>query len=211
MNRSLARLNYTRLSRWYDWFSIPEQHYKEIGCSLLNIHAGENILEIGFGTGRALIHLAASAGEGGKVFGIDLSDGMARVAQTNISRARLLKRIWLILGDAGRLPFKCCFFDAIFVSFTLELFEENEILVILKECKRVLHASGRLGLVAMDYKDCTAVKIYNWFHARIPSVVDSAPIDIRKIIERSGFKLVKLIEKGMTGLPVVILTAMKYG
>jgi ubiquinone/menaquinone biosynthesis C-methylase UbiE len=123
----------------------------------------------------------------------------------------MLKRIRLILGDSGRILYKSCFFDAIFVSFTLEVFEANEILVILEECKRALHTSGRLGFVAMDYKDCTAVKIYNWFHARIPSVVDSAPIDIRKIIERSGFKLVKLIEKGMTGLPVVMLTARKYG
>jgi ubiquinone/menaquinone biosynthesis C-methylase UbiE len=88
----------------YDWFSIPEQQYNEIGCSLLNIRAVENILENGFGTGRALIHLAASAGEDGKVFGIYLSSGMARVAQTIISWARLSRRIGITRGDAGCLP-----------------------------------------------------------------------------------------------------------
>ncbi len=75
---------------------------------------------------------------------------MARVAKSNISRAKLSKKVELIVGDAVRLPYKNDFFDAIFISFTLEIFEPKEIMVVLEECKRVLRANGRLGLVAMD-------------------------------------------------------------
>jgi demethylmenaquinone methyltransferase/2-methoxy-6-polyprenyl-1,4-benzoquinol methylase len=211
MNHSAIRNNYNRLSSWYDWFSIPEQNAKNIGLRLLDVLPGENVLEIGFGTGRALVNMSCSAGEDGKVYGIDISDGMLRVAQDNIYRAKLSNRISLQLGDAVNLPFKNDLFDAIFISFTLELLNANEILIVLQECKRVLHADGRIGLVSMDYKDCLSVKIYNWFHTHLPSIVDCTPIDLRNIIGSSGYKLADVIEKYIGGLPVVILTARKFG
>jgi ubiquinone/menaquinone biosynthesis C-methylase UbiE len=211
MNRSVTRINYTRLSRWYDWFSFPELKIKEIGCKLLDLRNGEKVLEIGFGTGQSLISLAWSVGEGGKVVGIDLSDGMAQVARSRISHAKLSYKIGLIMGDAVHIPFKDNFLDAIYISFTLELFKPEEILLVLKECKRVLRTKGRIGLVALENKNCTPIKINNWFHARIPSIVDCVPIDVRDIIERSGFELVELIEKVIAGLPVVILTARNDG
>jgi ubiquinone/menaquinone biosynthesis C-methylase UbiE len=211
MNHTLARRNYSFLSLWYEWFSFPERQINETGCRLLNLQEGETILEIGYGTGRALIQFAGSVGEGRKVFGMDISDGMAKVAKSNISRAKLLKRVELIVGDAVRLPYENEFFDAIFISFTLEIFELKEILDVLEECKRVLRVNGRLGLVAMDYKDCIPVKIYNWFHFRLPSLVDCSPIEVRNILNGSGFKSIELTEKDMVGLPVVILTARKHG
>ncbi len=211
MNHSLTRLNYNRLSPWYDWFSFPEQKYKEIAIQLLNISAGEAVLEIGCGTGHSLISLASAADGQAKVYGIDLSDGMFHVAQGNISHAKLSHPISLQVGDALKLPFKSGFFDAIFLSFTLELFDADEISLVLEECKRVLRTDGRIGLVALEHKDCLAVKIYNWFHVRMPAVVDCHPIDARNIMETSGLKIVDIVEKVMSGLPVVMLTARKYG
>jgi len=206
-----TRNNYDRLSRWYDWFASSEKHFTEIGLRMLKIQPGEKVLEIGFGAGQGLVALAHSAGETGKVYGIDLSEGMFQIAQAKIARAGLSRRVELRLGDAAMLPFVDDFFDAIFISFTLELFDTPEIPLVLGECKRVLREDGRLGVVALEKKDCRAVKIYEWFHARMPALVDCRPIHARKTIEAAGFELAEASEEAMWGLPVEIVIARKYG
>jgi len=206
-----ARKTYDRMSCWYDWFASSEKHFTEISLRMLNVQAGEKVLEIGFGTGQSLVALAHSAGETGKVHGIDLSEGMLRVAQEKIARAGMSSRVELYLGDAANLPFEDDFFDAIFISFTLELFDTPEIPLVLGECKRVLLEDGRLGVVALEKKDCRAIRIYEWFHARMPALVDCRPIYVRRIIEAAGFELAEASEEAMWGLPVEIVTARKHG
>ncbi len=209
--KQAARTAYDRMSRWYDWFASSEKHFTEIGLRMLNVQPGEKVLEIGFGTGQSLVALAHSAGETCKVYGIDLSDGMFQVAQVKIARAGLSSRVELHLGDAANLPFGDDFFDAIFISFTLELFDTPEIPLVLGECKRVLREDGRLGVLALEKKDCRTIKIYEWFHARVPALVDCRPIYVRKIIEAAGFELAEASEEAMWGLPVEIVTARKHG
>jgi demethylmenaquinone methyltransferase/2-methoxy-6-polyprenyl-1,4-benzoquinol methylase len=211
VNHSAARINYNRLSRWYDLFSKPEIKFKETCLHLLDIQLGEKVLEIGFGTGHVLIDLAYSTGGNGNVFGIDLSDGMFHMARINISRSELTKNVNLQQGDAVNLPYKNNYFNAIFMSFTLELFSTEEALLVLRECKRVLCETGRIGIVALNQNNRLPVKIYNWFHARMPTIVDCHPINLRNIIDKSGFEPIGIIEKSMNGLPVVMLSARKNG
>jgi ubiquinone/menaquinone biosynthesis C-methylase UbiE len=209
--KEAARTAYDRLSRWYDRFASSEKRFTDFGLRMLDVQAGEKVLEIGFGTGQSLVALAHSAGETGKVYGIDLSKGMFQVAQEKIARAGLSSRVELRLGDAANLPFEDDFFDAIFISFTLELIDTPEIPLVMGECKRVLLEDGRLGVVALEKKDCRAIKIYEWFHARMPALVDCRPIYVRKIIEATGFELAEASEEAMWGLPVEIVTARKHG
>jgi ubiquinone/menaquinone biosynthesis C-methylase UbiE len=211
MNHSSTRINYNRLSRIYDLFTNSEKKFTEIGLQLLKVNAGEKVLEIGFGTGQSLVALAHLACETGKVYGIDISDGMFQVAFERISRAGLSSRIKLHLGDAAKLPFEDDFFDAIFISFTLELFSTPELPLVMGECKRVLLDGGRLGVVALEKRDCRAVKIYEWFHTQMPTLVDCRPIYVRRIIEMAGFEPVEICEQAMWGLPVEIITARKHG
>jgi ubiquinone/menaquinone biosynthesis C-methylase UbiE len=211
MNHSATRINYNRLSCLYDWFASSEKRCTQTGLRMLNVQPGEKVLEIGFGTGHGLVTLARSVNETGKVYGIDQSDGMFQVAKKIISRAGLSGRIELRLGDAVDLPFEDGFFDAIFISFTLELFAMPEIPLVLAECKRVLLEDGRLGLVALEKKDCRAVRIYEWFHTRFPSLVDCRPIHVRRTIEAAGFDPIAVREMVMWGLPVDIIIAKKHG
>jgi ubiquinone/menaquinone biosynthesis C-methylase UbiE len=58
-----AIASYDRLSRWYDWLSAgSERPLTELGLKKLNVNTGETVLEIGFGTGHALLALAACVG-----------------------------------------------------------------------------------------------------------------------------------------------------
>ncbi len=211
MNHSHTRNNYNRLSHFSDLLTCSEKKFTEIGLWMLKVNAGEKVLEIGFGTGKGLAALAHSVSKTGAVYGIDLSDGMYQVANARILHAGLSNRIKINLGNATKLPFADDFFDAIFISFTLELFGTHELPLVLGECKRVLLENGRLGVVALEKKDCQAVLIYEWFHAKMPTLVDCHSIYVRRIIEMAGFEPVEACEQAMGGLPVEIITARKNG
>jgi demethylmenaquinone methyltransferase/2-methoxy-6-polyprenyl-1,4-benzoquinol methylase len=75
----------------------------------------------------------------------------------------------------------------------------------------VLLEKGKLGVVALDNKDCRAVKIYEWFHIHLPSLVDCRPIDVRRIVEVAGFEIYEAREKALWGLPVEVIAARKHG
>jgi demethylmenaquinone methyltransferase/2-methoxy-6-polyprenyl-1,4-benzoquinol methylase len=84
VNRSKrqAMAVYDQLSRWYDWFSTSsEWPMTLLGLARLNVKTGGSVLEIGFGTGNALLVLAEDVGDSGKVVGVDISRGMFGVAR----------------------------------------------------------------------------------------------------------------------------------
>ena len=210
-SRLTVQQNYDRLSRWYDSISASERVFSSSGLRLLDARPGEYVLEIGFGTGRALIELARAVGETGKVSGIDLSSGMLAVSQQRLQRSGLGAKIDLYLGDATCLPFPSHHFQAVFSSFTLELFEPSEIQAVLAECRRILVPSGRLVLVSLAKQKSLAVKIYEWFHHQFPAIVDCRPILIRQELENAGFSIVDFFEKRLWGLPAEAVLARING
>lgn len=204
-----ARLNYNRLSGWYDLLAGSERRYTDAGLDLLRVMPGETVLEVGFGTGRALAVLARSAGGAGRVYGIDLSDGMIRVTRARLKAGGWSGQVDLLGGDAARLPFSASQFHAIFMSFTLELFDTPEIPLVLQECARVLRQGGRLGVVALSRKGELGpmVMLYEWAHRTWPNYIDCRPIVVHDELQSAGFHILESLRMSMWGLPVDIVVA----
>jgi demethylmenaquinone methyltransferase/2-methoxy-6-polyprenyl-1,4-benzoquinol methylase len=207
-----AKSSYDRLSKWYDLFVSPfEGKFINVGLQKLQASPGEIILEIGFGTGEGILKLARAVGNSGRVYGIDISEKMCGITRSKVEKAGLVKRVQLLNGDALNLPFPDSFFNAIFMSFTLELFDTPEIPLVLKECQRVLKKDGRLGVVALKQKhDPTLVlKLYGWAHRKFPNYVDCRPIFVRELLENAGFRIQGTAEISSWGLPVEVVVCRK--
>ena len=213
-SREEARATYDRMSNWYDAIAgHSEQRYVQVGLQRLGAQAGERILEIGFGTGHAILALAHRVARSGKVYGLDISEGMLNVTQKKVRQAGLSDRVELRRGDATQLPFKDGFFDAVFMSFALELFDTGEIPTVLQECKRVLRSGGRLAVVAMskEGKPGLMLKLYEWAHEQFPAYVDCRPIFVQEALQDTGLRIVHATTMFMWGLPVEVVLSLKNG
>jgi ubiquinone/menaquinone biosynthesis C-methylase UbiE len=208
--REQTRQNYDRMSRWYDLFAGSEKKFTETGIQILGVKEGERVLEIGFGTGASLVTFARQAGKFGLVTGVELSPGMIEEARKRIysfghkqveSQERSAQ---MIRGDGTLVPFASNSFDALFLSFTLELFSDAEIPVVLEECHRVLKREGRLGVVSLAKQDVLACRMYEWGHKRWPVMLDCHPIELRESLEAGGFRIQAAKVQTMWGLPVEI-------
>jgi demethylmenaquinone methyltransferase/2-methoxy-6-polyprenyl-1,4-benzoquinol methylase len=200
-----TRAFYNRISHAYDLLADASEHAaRDVGLDALDVSPGERVLEIGCGTGHALVRLAGAAGQAGTVCGIDVSDGMIAVARRCLREARLAARVHTLVGDARCLPLRAGAFDAAFMSFTLELFEPRDRSGVLREIGRVLRPGGRLGVVAMAgiHHPGPAVEVYQWLHRHFPHIIDCQPIDLAAVLHEAGYALERSRTMPIWGLPV---------
>jgi demethylmenaquinone methyltransferase/2-methoxy-6-polyprenyl-1,4-benzoquinol methylase len=204
---------YDRISHAYDLISDAGEHKaRETGEQALDVQPGECVLEIGYGTGNTMIHLATAVGDSGSVSGIDVSTGMLEVATKKLTSKGFAERIDLSVGDARKLPYEDNTFDAVFASFTLELFPLEDIPVVLAEVARVLKPGGRLGVVSMATvqegdNPSGLEKTYVWMHEHFPHIVDCQPIDVVRLVENAGLKMQQKVELAIWTMPVRCVVA----
>ncbi|HEY0133118.1 MAG TPA: class I SAM-dependent methyltransferase [Nannocystis sp.] len=80
--------------RWYDWFASfydrsLEPLYRDARAAAVTALAaepGQTVLDLPCGTGQSFDGLAAAVGPGGRIIGVDLSEGMLRVAEARARR-----------------------------------------------------------------------------------------------------------------------------
>lgn len=202
-----TRSYYNKIARFYDLLAErSEQPMRDAGLAMLAAVPGERVLEIGFGTGHCVVALAQAVGPTGHVFGIDLSDKMVELAQQLVEEKQLADRVELGRGDAADLPYEDHSLNAIFMSFTLELFDTPEIPKVLRECHRVLVPEGRLVVVAIskEGKDGLVMHLYEWTHRHFPNLLDCRPIYVQPALDAAGFRVVDRVVESMW-VPVEIV------
>jgi demethylmenaquinone methyltransferase/2-methoxy-6-polyprenyl-1,4-benzoquinol methylase len=214
-DQHLTRNFYDRISNVYDSLADANEHTaREKGLQLLAVQPGESVLEIGFGTGHSLVALAEAAGPRGSIAGVDISEGMKKVARHRVDQAGVGDRVELHTAAVPPLPFEDASFDAVSMSFTLELFPLDVIPQVLAEIRRCLRPAGRLGVTAMSLaagnaSDSFLEKSYKWMHQHFPHIVDCQPIHARRFLQQAGFKVSQEERMEIWTMPVVALVGLK--
>jgi len=202
-----TRVFYNRISRL---FLISEGFFKrkhlKMGVERLSVSEGNVVLEIGVGTGDSVIEFAKIVGDSGRVYGVDISQGMLDITKMKLQKEGLLDRVELVNMDAVSLSFKDDFFDKIFMSLTLELFDTPEIPKVLSECFRVLKKNGRICVVSLSKKNSnTNARIYEWLHGVFSRMLNWRPIFLEETLNDAGFKTTDSSVIFMLGLPFEIV------
>jgi SAM-dependent methyltransferase len=112
--------------RWVGLGGFVERRVQAVNDLLLarsGVAAGENVLEIGCGTGATTVPLAEAVGPSGRVVGVDISEPMLegarkRVAESGLGNVRLLQ------ADAQVHPFEPGQFDLITSRFGVMFFAD---------------------------------------------------------------------------------------
>lgn len=146
---SFVRRRYDRLAGFFvffEWLFLLPRGIRTRAVSRLDLNPGDRVLEIGCGTGRNLALLAGAVAAEGKVYGVDLSEGMLAEAD-ELCRESALRNVALIHADAGDyiLPEPV---DAVIFSLSYAVIPHHK--DALRQAWKQLRPGGRL--VIMDAK-----------------------------------------------------------
>lgn len=123
-----------RAATWEERFPDDEPAYAD-AVAHLELSPGNTAVDLGCGTGRALVPLRAAVGPEGVVAGLDLTPAM-------LERAAL--RDSVILGDARCLPLASGSVDGVLAAGLLTHLPDPQ--TGLSELARIARPGGRLGL-----------------------------------------------------------------
>ena len=114
----------------------------------LDVHEGQQILEVGCGTGDQLAALAQLVGSHGRIVGIDKSETMVSEARGRVEGVGL--PVECLVGDIYHLDFPANTFDRCYASAVFQHLEDP--LPGLSQMLRVLRPGGRLVVTEQDWE-----------------------------------------------------------
>jgi len=153
------------------------------------IRNGMRILEVATGSGEMFRRLV-KANPDGRTVGLDLSPNMAahtlRVARKTSPKADA----HCSAVDVRNLPFRSDSFDAVMCCYLLELLSQDDILLSLREIRRVLRSGGNLSLVVIGQN----VKMFNRMYVVGGKLVPAfwgrqVECAVPEMIEEAGFRV----------------------
>ncbi|MGZ3579583.1 MAG: bifunctional demethylmenaquinone methyltransferase/2-methoxy-6-polyprenyl-1,4-benzoquinol methylase UbiE [Syntrophales bacterium] len=136
-------------------FSL-DKAWRTAAINLLEIRAGDTVLDIATGTGD--LALSAAAG-GAEIIGIDLSKQMLLRALGKAEEQNLLTRYAVVQGDALSMPFRDETFNSAMVAFGIR--NMNNLEAFLAEIHRVLSIRGRFSILEFSLPERS---LFRWIY-----------------------------------------------
>ncbi len=139
------------LKGWFfDTFMFQGQFrvFRQRTANLADIQPGEQVLDVGCGTGTLAMEVARRVGRAGRVAGVD--PGTQQIARARAKAARRHVPIEFQIGVIEQLPFPDQTFDVVFSTLMMHHVPASLKRQGLAEIARVLKPGGRL--VIADFK-----------------------------------------------------------
>jgi len=200
-----ARRFYDRLGAGHDWAEFYESRAKQQALSRLELNAGQQVLNVGVGTGRAHAKIQEAVGPDGLALGLDLSRVMLRLTRQRTTAP-------VCAADGRHLPFSSASFDHLFSSYVLDLIPAGDLPRLLAEFHRVLKAGGRLALVSLTEGSTpisrTLMGLWKTIYRLSPYLCGGCrPVQLSDQVRSTGFRQVRREVVVQLGVPSEIITA----
>jgi len=132
-------------------------HYlwKRKAVRLLDLEAGNRVLDVCGGTGDLSILADRTVGHAGQVFLCDINWDMMAAGRSKRTNAAARRRIRYVLGDAEQIPFPDDTFDAVMMGFAARNITHMK--QAFKEMVRVLRPAGKF--LCLDFSR----PVWGWF------------------------------------------------
>ena len=118
------------------------QDFGDTALAAADAKAGEQILDIGCGSGTSSFALARCAGPGGHVLGVDISEQLVAIARAATPAGAPVE---FRLADAATAPLPAGYFDLLFSRFGVMFFDDP--VVAFAHMRGALRPGGRLAFV----------------------------------------------------------------
>jgi phosphatidylethanolamine/phosphatidyl-N-methylethanolamine N-methyltransferase len=203
MDADAVRAAYARQADFYDsWFGMVSRPARREAVNLVNCTRGEQVLEVGVGTGLALPFYNMEK----RVTGIDLSGDMLKIARKRVAAGGLHNVEALLEIDAQATSFETGQFDIAVAMFVASVVPDPHALVA--ELRRVVRPGGKIvfvnhfaqdrGLIARVERALAPVSAKLGWHSDFHFRHIFTPADLAgaRITPMRPFGLFRLVELG---------------
>jgi len=122
-----------------------ERRLRDLEAGLAQLKPGDQVLEVGCGTGTLTLAAQRQVGPTGQTYGIDVIPKMIELSRRKAEQAGA--EVSFQVGGIDNIPFPAAKFDAVLCSFMIFHMSEGVRRKGLQEIRRVLKPGGRLVVV----------------------------------------------------------------
>lgn len=143
-----------------------DRYWRRRAIATLALTGRETMLDVCTGTADVAIGAARRSTGARAVVGVDFSGSMLVHGLEKIRNRALDGRIWLVRGDAMRLPIADASIEAITIAFGIRNVQHTE--TACAELLRVLKPGGRLAILEFGLPVAPAVRpLYLWYFKNV--------------------------------------------
>jgi ubiquinone/menaquinone biosynthesis C-methylase UbiE len=124
--------------RYYYWPIVGQMYRRRVELCLGECHAGQRVLEVGFGSGLSFLNLHDIFEE---IHGLDLTADVSAVSSVFDGMGIHTD---LRNGDVLKMPYQAETFDTVLLISILEHLQPSELEIAFKEIQRVLKSGGQV-------------------------------------------------------------------